>query len=61
MEDFKQALNDAITSWSKLSEEWEKIELTHSDVISEKYPFNKEFREILHNMIEWKENLQDKK
>lgn len=60
MEQFKQALIDAITSWSKLSEEWEKIEPTHSDIISKHYPFDKDFREILHDMIEWKENLEEK-
>ncbi|WP_372814294.1 hypothetical protein [Paenibacillus sp.] len=60
MEQFKHALNEAISSWSKLSEEWEKIEETHSDTISENYPFDKDFREILNNMIEWREGLQDK-
>lgn len=61
MEQFKQALTEAITSWSKLSDEWEKIEDTHSDIVSKNYPFEKDFREILHGMMEWKENLQEKK
>lgn len=57
MEDFKSALNEAISSWTKLSEEWEKIEDDHSDKLSEKYPFAKDFREVLRDLMEWKESL----
>jgi hypothetical protein len=59
MEAFKAALNDAIKSWSILSEEWDKIEAEKSDILSEKYPFEKDFREVLHDMLDWKENLND--
>jgi hypothetical protein len=52
------ALNEAIHSWSELSKEWEEIEVKYSDKLSEGYPFNKDFREVLSDMIEWKEKLK---
>jgi predicted ATP-binding protein involved in virulence len=59
MEKFNKALIESIASWSKLSEEWEKIEATHSDIISKNYPFTKDFREILNDLIEWKESIEE--
>ncbi|EOO32669.1 hypothetical protein [Bacillus mycoides] len=58
MENFNQALDEAIQAWIKLSDEWEKIEQTHSDKLSEKYPFNKDFREVISDLIEWKEQIK---
>ncbi|MGG3641180.1 hypothetical protein ABES38_07330 [Bacillus gobiensis] len=57
MEDFKRALDQAINTWIKLSDDWEKIEQTHSDKLAERYPFNKDFREVVTDMLEWKECL----
>ncbi|OPD49317.1 hypothetical protein [Bacillus thuringiensis] len=57
MENFNKALDEVISTWIKLSDEWEKIELTHSDKLAEKYPFEKDFREIILDLIEWKEHL----
>lgn len=61
MDKFKQALSEAVSSWSRLSDEWEKIEAKHSDKISANYPFNKDFREVLHDLIEWKESFNEEK
>lgn len=58
MDKFNKALDEAISAWSNLSDEWEKIELTHSDKLAEKYPFNKDFREVLMDMMDWKESLK---
>ncbi|MDX5947726.1 hypothetical protein SIL19_27990 [Bacillus cereus group sp. BfR-BA-00431] len=58
MEKFNQALDEAIQTWIKLSDEWEKIEQTHSDKLSEKYPFNKDFREVISDLIEWKKQIK---
>jgi len=58
MEEFKKALDEAIDTWIKLSEKWDMIEETHSDKLSEKYPFDKDFREVISDMLEWKENLK---
>ena len=58
MEEFKKALDEAIDTWVKLSEKWDMIEETHSDKLSEKYPFDKDFREVISDMLEWKENLK---
>lgn len=58
LEKFNQALDEAIQTWIKLSDEWEKIEQTHSDKLSEKYPFNKDFREVISDLIEWKKQIK---
>lgn len=60
MNDFKNALNEAINSWSKLSGEWDKIEELHSDILSEKYPFQKDFRDVLRDLFEWREYINSK-
>lgn len=58
MNKFNKALDEAITAWAKLSDEWEKIESTHSDKLAEKYPFEKDFREVISDLKEWKEDLK---
>lgn len=57
MESFKKSLDDTIHEFIKLSEEWEKIEATHSDKLAEKYPFDKDFKEVITDMQVWKESL----
>ncbi|MEH7037188.1 hypothetical protein COM13_16120 [Bacillus pseudomycoides] len=57
MNEFNKALENAIFAWIKLSEEWEKIEATHSDKLAEKYPFEKDFREIIFDLQEWKNEI----
>lgn len=57
MNKFNNALDEAISAWIKLSDEWEKIEATHSDKLAEKYPFEKDFREVVADLQEWKENI----
>ncbi|CAM5786296.1 hypothetical protein [Brevibacillus borstelensis] len=52
MENFKKALDEAITAWKKLSDEWEKIEDIHPDKLAKKYPFDKDFREVVADMLE---------
>ncbi|RXT08863.1 hypothetical protein [Ammoniphilus sp. CFH 90114] len=58
MEDFRKALDESVKTWAKLSEEWEKIESNKSDYLSHGYPFDKDFREILHDLIEWREKVK---
>ncbi|MFC5647822.1 hypothetical protein ACFPYJ_01565 [Paenibacillus solisilvae] len=57
MDEFKKALDIAIDACIKLGEEWDKIEESQSDKLSEQYPFNKDFREVLHDLLNWKESL----
>ncbi|GLV67419.1 MULTISPECIES: hypothetical protein [Bacillus cereus group] len=57
MDKFNKALDEAISAWIKLSDEWEKIELTHSDKLAEGYPFNKDFGEVILDLVEWKEKI----
>lgn len=58
MDQFNKALDEAISAWIKLSDEWKKIELTHSDKLAEGYPFEKDFREVVSDLIAWKENIK---
>ena len=58
VDEFKIALDKAIDSWLRLGAEWDKIEESHSDKLSEKYPFDKDFREVLHDLMDWKESLK---
>ncbi|MRS25586.1 MULTISPECIES: hypothetical protein [Bacillus] len=60
MDEFNKALENAISAWQKLSEEWEKIEATHSDFLSEKYPFKKDFSEVICDLQEWKNHINNK-
>ncbi|MGE6553224.1 hypothetical protein ACQKFK_31205 [Bacillus mycoides] len=57
MDKFNKALDEAISAWIKLSDEWEKIEFTHSDKLAEGYPFNKDFGEVILDLMEWKEKI----
>ncbi|MFT0563124.1 MULTISPECIES: hypothetical protein [unclassified Bacillus (in: firmicutes)] len=57
MDKFKKSLDECITAFTHLSEEWEKIEREHSDQLSEKYPFHKDFSELIIDMMEWKESI----
>lgn len=57
MEKFNKSLDEAISAWVKLSEEWEQIEDTHSDRFAEKYPFDKDFHEVVRDLMEWKEQI----
>ncbi|OME60874.1 hypothetical protein BSK59_05505 [Paenibacillus odorifer] len=59
MEHFLDALDKAIKSWSILGNEWEKIEPTHSDKLADKYPLDKDFREVVRELMEWKDQLQN--
>lgn len=57
MEKFIKALNETINACSRLSEEWEKIEADYGDKLSEGYPFDKDFREVVFALMEWKEKI----
>ncbi|WP_273125256.1 hypothetical protein [Bacillus weihaiensis] len=60
MNKFNAALDEVIKSFEKLSLEWEEIEDTHSDVLSEKYPFNEDFREVVSSLKKWKDSINSK-
>ncbi|MCM3325046.1 hypothetical protein [Cytobacillus kochii] len=57
MDEFNKALDNVIAAWIKLSDEWEKVETKHSDHLAEKYPFDKDFREVILDLKEWKEDI----
>lgn len=57
MEAFKQTLDVVIDSMIRLEVEWELIESIHSDHLAEHYPLQHDFREILLQMMEWREKL----
>lgn len=57
MDNLKKSLDECIIAFTHLSEEWEKLEREYSDQLSEKYPFNKDFSELIIDMTEWRESL----
>ncbi|MCU0094666.1 hypothetical protein N7917_05825 [Bacillus sp. OR9] len=57
MDKFKKSLDECITAFNHLSEEWEKLERDHSDQLAEKYPFHKDFSELIIDMMEWRESI----
>ncbi|MDA2087856.1 hypothetical protein [Bacillus cereus group sp. BfR-BA-01323] len=57
MDKFNKTLDEVISACIKLSEEWEKIEVTHSDQLVEKYPFDKDFEEVILELVAWKEHI----
>lgn len=57
MDRFNKALDEVISACIKLSDEWEKIESTHSDKLAEGYPFDKDFGEVVLDLLEWKKSL----
>lgn len=60
MEAFKQALDAVIDSMIKLEAEWEKIESTHSNHLAEHYPLSNDWRETVHQMMEWQVQLRER-
>jgi hypothetical protein len=57
MEKFNKALGEVISACIKLSEEWENMETTHANQLAEKYPFDKDFEEVILELVEWKEHI----
>ncbi|MET3297395.1 UNVERIFIED_ORG: type VI protein secretion system component VasK [Bacillus proteolyticus] len=57
MDNFKKSLDECIIAFTHLSEEWEKLERDYSDQLSEKYPFNKDFSELIIDMMEWRKSI----
>ncbi|SHL15326.1 hypothetical protein [Alicyclobacillus tolerans] len=46
VEEFKRALDSVIASCSLLSEAWEKLDESSPKILA-KYPFDKDFREVI--------------
>jgi hypothetical protein len=59
MEKFNKALGEVISACIKLSEEWENIETTHANQLEKSihYPFDKDFEEVILELVEWKEHI----
>lgn len=57
MEDFKRALNSVIASCSTLSTAWENLDDEAAPTILDKYPFDKDFRQVIADLAEWRDSL----
>ncbi|MGG2201416.1 hypothetical protein [Paenibacillus validus] len=55
MERFKFALNVMIEAMMQVSQEWERID---SNQFAEKYPFDTDFIEVIHRVIEWRDHIE---
>ena len=58
MEEFLKKLSEAIRAFSELSDVWNGLSEEEVQKVSEKYPFHKDFQELLHDMIEWRDSLK---
>jgi hypothetical protein len=58
MQGFQEALKIAVNSLSLLSLEFERLETDHSDLLSEKYPFSQDLREVVGRLMEWQETIK---
>jgi hypothetical protein len=59
LEKFQEALNQSVNVLVLLSHEFEKLEATHSDVLSEGYPLSQDLREVVHKLIEWRDSISE--
>ena len=57
MDQFNKALDDVTKAMNILSEEWEKIDAQYSEHLSQNYPFEKEFQELICDVIHWKNTM----
>ncbi|MED1205602.1 hypothetical protein [Heyndrickxia acidicola] len=57
MNEFNKALDQAISSFSKLSEEWGKLDESNFEKLNKKYPFDKDFTEVILDLLEWKKEI----
>ncbi|GEO26845.1 hypothetical protein AAC03nite_26300 [Alicyclobacillus acidoterrestris] len=56
MEEFRKALDSVIKSCSSLSLAWEN--LNDQSFVLDKYPFDKDFRQVLSDLVEWRDSLR---
>ncbi|AHV97077.1 hypothetical protein [Paenibacillus sabinae] len=59
MEAFMMVLDKVIDSMIKLEAEWERIENTHSDYLDEHYRLSSDWRETVHQMMEWRNQIRE--
>lgn len=52
-------LDKVIDSMIKLEAEWERIENTHSDYLDEHYRLSSDWRETVHQMMEWRNQIRE--
>ncbi|KGP81362.1 MULTISPECIES: hypothetical protein [Paenibacillus] len=59
MGNFLKALDEVILAWSHLGDEWDKIEETFSVQLAGGYPFEKDYREVVLDLLSWKERINN--
>jgi hypothetical protein len=57
LEKFKEKLSQVCKGLTEVSELWGNLSEENFNKISETYPFNEDFEEIIQKMWEWKKNL----
>ena len=57
MDQFNKALDDLIKAMNVLSEEWEKLDAQYSNELSENYPFEKDFQEVVSDVVYWRSTI----
>jgi len=59
MEEFHKMLKVASNTLILLSREFERLEVTHADLLCEDYPFSVCLLEVVHNMLNWQETINN--
>lgn len=57
MDNFKKSLDELIYAWSKVSEEWNRLNKDEAEFIKKNYPFGIGFQEFLHRLIDWRSEI----
>lgn len=59
MNQILSCLEAAIQALIKVSESWEKLEESHNEILTNFYPFNRDFEELILGFKTWKENIEN--
>ncbi|GIQ69019.1 hypothetical protein DUZ99_16595 [Xylanibacillus composti] len=61
MDKFQTALNQSVNALVYLSCEFERLETEHSDMLSEGYPFSQDLREVVHRLMKWQDQINERR
>ncbi|MCF6094533.1 hypothetical protein L1765_11220 [Microaerobacter geothermalis] len=54
-----EILSSTINSLSELSNIWDTLSEDQIEILQQKYPFHKDLKELIHDIIEWRSNLEN--
>lgn len=57
MDNFRSAVDELIYAWAKVSQEWDRLDEEKAAYITQHYPFDEDFKEMLHRLMDWRSNF----